>query len=304
VKKLSNQTLKKYSIVIAMVFLLFVTINIIYASIQEIPEPLFIAINDEYYYDEARTESLTISYITNKKDTRRVSSILFDDLSEPQFVGQSNGMNGFFFNNQSNDNPYNDLIGRYYTLKRGYINLNLSQVDAKIIAEKGKLNFGKAMVTFSDGTTQVIDLGRHILWPLDDMKNENLNISGGGSGNHYNPSFQTRVPITLKSIDINGFESHKEALDMTLTVDGNIKYVYDDIKKLNSPITVNKRFEIEYLAKEPDINSSWRFNMITIDMTYIKDGQSYETFIYYPFNHINMDETSVEDYVNFWRSLK
>ena len=289
----------------AIVFLLLVTINIIYASYQEIPEPLFIAINDQYYYEEAKNESLIISYFTNKRDTRRLSSIKFEDLSEPQFVNQSNGMNGLFFNNQPTDNPYNDQIGRYYTLKRGYINLNMSQVDTKKILEKGEISFGKGMVTFNDGTTQDIDLGRCVIVSVNHKNNKSLKMGGNGGYNHYNANFRTEMPITIQSIDINGFEPHKDAIDMTLTIDNNTKYTYSDLKKLKDPIDVNKKIELEYLTKDPDSSGNWRFNMITIDMTYIRDGKTYKEFIHYPFGNImDLDEESIENYVKFWRSHK
>ena len=289
----------------AIVFLLLVTINIIYASYQEIPEPLFITINDEGYYQNTQGELITISYITNKNDPRRMNSIQFDNLSQLQFVSQSNGMNGFFFNDQSLENPYNDQIGRYYTLKRGYLQLNLSEDGLKTIEEKGQLVLEKGMVTFNDGTTQDLDLGRYVIRPLDDLDNRGLRMSGGGGGNHYNASFHTEMPIIIQSIAIEGFEPHKDVIDITLEVDRKTKYRYDELMAVQEPIEVNKVFELEYLTKDPDQSGNWRFNMITIDLTYIRDGKTYKEFIHYPFGNImDLDEESLEDYVNFWRSHK
>ncbi|VDN47088.1 conserved protein of unknown function [Petrocella atlantisensis] len=299
---MSEKKLKRYSIIIAALVTLSAISNVIYASYQVIETPLFTEINDEIYYDGMLDETLTISYIMNNSDTRRLQSISFYGLDAKQSVSQSGGFGGFMYTSDTNNNPYNDEIGRYYTLKQGYINLYLTDEDISRMEEKGSLTFGRGTAIFDDGTIMPVSLGRITIRTEDNWEEHRLRKGGGGSKDHFTADFETETPIRITSLDLSSFEPHRDDLDMSLIVDFDRTYTYDALMNLTEPIEVKRGFEVAYTAKDKDASSEWRFNMISLDMVYEKDGQSYDTWIYYPFYGTGMNEAAVESFVALWRT--
>lgn len=299
---MTDRKIKIYSIMIATFVLLSAAGNIIYAFYQDIPEPLFTAINDEIVYSENFDETLSISYITNNRDKRRLESINFEGLESAQPVRQTGDFSGFVFNSDINDNPYNDTIGRYYTLKRGYLDLHLTEADIQRLAENGSLTFESGMANLDDGTTMQVSLGRITIHTKEHWDSHRLREGGGGSDDYFDVDFNTKTPIQITSIDFSSFEPHQEALDMELIVDHDLVYTYDELLNEFETISVDRSFQVAFKAKEHDVSSQWRFNMISMDMSYEKDGQSYDTWIFFPFYGTGMDEASVEAHVAFWRT--
>ncbi|NDL67537.1 hypothetical protein [Anaerotalea alkaliphila] len=299
---MTDKTLKLYSIIIAVIVVLTAACNMIYASIQVIPEPLFTAINDEIVYSETYDETLTISYITNNSDTRRLESLSFDGLETVQLVSQTGYFDGGGFSNDTNDNPFNDIVGRYYTLKSGYIELHLTEADIDRLKEKGSVTLGTGTAMMSDGTALPVSLGRITIHTMEHWDECRLREGGGGSNDHFTVDFKTEKPILMTSLDLSTFEQHQDALDMELTVDSDEVYTYDELINRTEPILINRNFQMACTAVDPDLASQWRFNMISMEMTYEKNGESYDSWIYYPFYGTGMDETSVEEYVEFWRT--
>ncbi|PKM49150.1 MAG: hypothetical protein CVV02_17385 [Firmicutes bacterium HGW-Firmicutes-7] len=299
---MTDKTLKRYIIIIAVIVVLTAAGNMIYASYQVIPELLFTEINDEFVFNEVFDEKLTISYITNNRDTRRLESISFDGLETSQLIRQTGYFGGFFYTSDTNDNPYNDIIGRYYTLKSGYIDLHLTETDIDLLEENGSLTFGTGTAMMSDGTAMPVSFGRITIHTIEHWDEYRLREGGGGSNDHFTVDFKTEKPIHITSLDLSTFEPHKDAIDMKLTVDYDKVYTYDELIIRTEPILVSRNFQMAYTAVEPDISSQWRFNMISMDMTYEKDDESYNSWIYYPFYGTGMDEPTVEEYVEFWRA--
>ena len=274
----------------------------IYASHQEIPKPLFKAINIETVYSETFSETLNIPYITNNRDKRRLESIRFEGLESIQLVSQKGHFSGFTFTSDTNDNPYNDIIGRYYTLKSGYIDLHLKEADINRLEEKGSLTFGSGIATLDDGTSMPVSLGRITIRTKEHWEKYRLRVGGGGNDYHYNVDFKTETPIKITSIDLSTFEPHQEAVDMELIVDDDKIYKYAELTAETKPISVDRSFQVVFTAKDHAVSSQWRFNMISMDMSYIKEGQSYDAWIYCPYYGAGMDEESVEAYVALWRT--
>ncbi len=299
---MTDKTLKRYIIIIAVIVALTAAGNMIYASYQVIPEPLFTQINDEIVFNETFDEKLTISYITNNSDTRRLEAISFDGLETSQLVSQTRYSGGFFNTSVTNNNPYNDIIGRYYTLKSGYIDLHLTQTDIDIMEEKGSLTFGTGTAMMSDGTVMQVSFGRITIHTIEHLDEYRLRESAGGTNDHFTVDFKTEKPIHITSLDLLTIEPHRDAIDMKLTVDYDKVYTYDELIIRTEPILVSRNFQMAYTAVKPDISMQWRFNMISMDMTYEKDGELHNYWIYYPFYGTGMDETTVEAYVEFWRA--
>ncbi len=286
--------LKLFSIIITAVISLLAVGNIIYAAQQVIPRPLFAAINDEICYREDNNEKLSVTYITNNADSRRIESITFDGLDMPQTVYQDRV--GF------EDHTYNDSIGRYYTLKRGYIELNITDIDIKKLKENGSLTLETGTAVMSDGSKLQINIG-HIIIYTDERWNQQKLIEGAeGDQNSLTLDYKTEIPIKITSLDLQSFESHKDALKLTITVDSSNIYTYKELSQLSEPIEVNSGFQVRYTGKDPDTSNDWRLNMISLDMTYEKDGQYYDTWLISPFYENRMSNSDVEAYVNLWRA--
>lgn len=298
---MTNKRLKMYCIIISLIVVLSAAGNIIYASNQDILEPLFTTINKESVYSDNFHETLNISYITNNRDKRRLESIRFEGLESIQNVRQNGYYSVFDFNRNANDNLYNDIIGRYYTLKSGSIDLYLTEADINRLKENGSITFRSGIATFDDGSSMSVSLGRITLHTKENWEKYRLREGGGGSGDHSEVDFETETPIEITSIDLSTFEPHQESMDMKLIVDRHKVYTYADLIKERKPISVDKSFQVAFTANDKDASSQWRFNMIAMDMVYEKNGQTYDTWIYYPFYGIGMDEVSIEAYVEFWR---
>lgn len=299
---MSYKKLKIYIIIITTIVVLSAAGNMVYASYQEIPKPLFTTINMETVYKETFDETLTIFYITNNRDKRRLESVSFEGLESIQRVSQTGFFSSFTFTRDVNDNPYNDNIGRYYTLKRGYIDLHLTEEDINRLEEKGSLTLGSGTANLDDGTTMPVSLGRITIHSKENWEKYRLREGGSGSDGHFKVDFKTETPIQITSIDLSSFEPHQEAVDMELIVDHDKVYTYADLTTETRPISVDRSFQFAFTAYNHDVSSQWRFNMISMDMSYIKESQTYDTCIFYPFYGSGMDEASVEAYVAFWRT--
>ncbi len=299
---MAYRKVKQYSILIALATLLFAVGNITYASYQAIPEPLFIPINDEVVYRENSNISIAVSYITNNRDTRRLNAIHFDNLDTMQDVNSNGYSYVFHIDNSTNDNPYNDVIGRYYTLKRGKIDIYLTKIDLNCIERNGSITFGSGTAMMDDGTMIPVDLGQITIYTQEYWDQVGLIEGSGGSNDHFDVDFKTGTPIEIKSLELDSFVPHHDAINMKLIVDGNKEYQYDDLKVNSNPMTVNKNLKAVFTSKEPNASIRWRFPMISIDMEYEKNGCAYNTWIYYPFYGTEMDEYDVEAYVEFWRA--
>lgn len=182
---MSSKGLRVYSIIFAVVIALSTASNLIYASYQKIQEPLFMAMNDEICYNESINEKLTISYISNNSDTRRIESIKFDNLDAMQLVSQTGFNGGFVFTTVANDNPYNDQIGRYYTFKRGYVNLHLSDVDISQLKNNGSLEFGDGTAIMSDGTGMRVSFGSIVIHTKENWDKNTLRDGASGSNDYF-----------------------------------------------------------------------------------------------------------------------
>lgn len=298
---MTDKKLRIYSIMIVVIILISVAGNMIYASNQVIPQPLFTEFNKETVYSKTFDETLYISYITNNNDERRLDSISFEGLESVQPVSQTNYFGGFVFNNDVGDNPYNDTIGRYYTLKRAYVDLRLTEEEIVALEKGGSLTFGSGTAILDDGTSLEMSIGRYTIYSQEYWNAHRLRTGGGGSDDYFDVDFETKTPIQINSIDLSTFSPHKDALNMELIVDNNQVYTYEDLMAI-SPIQVDRKFQVVFTADDHEVSSQWRFNMMSMDMTYTKEGQTYDTWIYYPFSGSGMDEASVEAYVELWRS--
>lgn len=115
----------------------------------------------------------------------------------------------------------------YYTLKRGYIDLHLTQEDINLIEENGILTIGSGKANFDDGSVMEIALGHFEIYNNEYWEDHRLRDGGGGSNDHFDVDFESKIPIQITSIDLSSFDVHRDAIDMEIIVDSGKVYSYE-----------------------------------------------------------------------------
>ena len=105
---------------------------------------------------------IELKYIANIKDKRKVSSVTFKEAPELNFYASENNSMGLMSSyDYSNDNI--DSYGRY-GVHTVFLSLNSQKYDYEFDKE---LALSEATVTFDDGLTMEVDLGKVILYKYD-----------------------------------------------------------------------------------------------------------------------------------------
>lgn len=108
---------------------------------------------------------IELKYISNREDKRKVSSITFKEEPKLNFYASENNSGGLMrFYNYSNDNIENH--GRY-GVHTVFLNLNSQNYGYNL---SNNIVLSEATITFNDGLTMDVDLGKIILYNND--KNE------------------------------------------------------------------------------------------------------------------------------------
>ena len=105
---------------------------------------------------------IELKYIANIKDKRKVSSVTFKEAPELNFYASENNSMGLMSSyDYSNDNI--ESHGRY-GVHTVFLSLNSQKYDYEFDKE---LELSEATVTFDDGLTMEVDLGKVILYKYD-----------------------------------------------------------------------------------------------------------------------------------------
>lgn len=233
----------------AIIIMISLIVNIIYANTQKLDSPIFF----KHYYEintlERSVENIYLHYLTNSNDDREVLYINFPNVDKDIA----------FSVKQFSDTEY-----KHYNYKK--IALSIEFDDSVYSRMKDKIFLGDALITFNDGATMEVDLGKIIL-----MKYINGSISldhvmsGSSSGNKSKDIFKLEEPIIINSITTNLLEESKDIINMKIVNDDstNISLIEDlRSEKPNEPeLTLNKMDNVslipfEYISLPLQVNSA------------------------------------------------
>lgn len=262
-----------------------------FALVYRLDNPVFLKMYVEQYIQSNQNsvvvDNFRLSYITNISDKRKITDIYFEE--EPDIeVDVSYGFNhnGFSFFNNNSQNSQNGYIYGRYVLKPLYVHMDLS----KIQKEYEELELNNAKITFNDGSTIDVNLGRIILFK--DVRNgDDIKTVSTSSSNTGTSTFTARInkDIKLLSIEsplledledyfdisvgdvdyrkISGIEYKKDKL---LDIHAKVKtpedkYMFFDIKpKLyyedkEGNISYTRIYNIKYIPKNFDIKGVFHY---------------------------------------------
>lgn len=299
---MTNKRLKEISMIFSIVLILSVAGNLIYASSRKLEEPIFVEqFNDECYRD-SYYEKMAIVYMTDVNDSRRMTSVYFEGLDREIILSQSSYFSfETLLDNSNSTNPYNDLIGRYYTKKEAYFDLQLTEEEVARLEEEGCITLDKAIAYYDDGTKQAFDFGRYQIQSQAYWEDHNMLSSAGGGGDSFHIDYRLDEPILIKSLDLSTFLPHQDYIKMTMKFDYGEALSYEELMALDEDVEVRSSIQINLTNRNVDDQIAWRYFMLDFPITYEKAGATYEDWIYLPYFNQYKTSLSVEEYVDYRR---
>lgn len=227
---------------------------------------------------------IEIKYISNREDKRKVSSIIFKDVSELSFyASETNSMGMVKYYNYYNDNI--ESYGRY-GIHTVFLNLNSQNYGYNL---SNDIVLSEATVIFDDGLTIDVDLGKIVLFRNKFAETPLGNSSISGSSDGYSQSvFWTKEYIQISKIYSTLFEDTRDLFDFNVNKTEDLDdrdliynknenvffisqfhYIDDPIKKLYTfdvkpNIYFNDRNGNQYEKRVYDITYYPRFNFYDI----------------------------------------
>lgn len=201
--KKTNMLLKIGIILIGMVFAICL-FSIYYFQLEE---PVFL----KHYYeissaknaDTWESEPFSLKYITNITDKRKVIGIFFKEAPDLYFYASEDyrGMSTFTFNNQNGNISLGEKIGRY-NLRTVYVNLKGGDNVGNDIESLENLELSQATVQFDNGSTMEVDIGKIILYQINQSENflESRSSTSSNDGSS-STNYSVKKDITLEKVD-------------------------------------------------------------------------------------------------------
>lgn len=301
-ERMTEEMMKHFTRIITLVVLILVAGNVLYASTYRIEEALFFETNQVIYYAEDHNEPIYVAYIMDNDLTKIITAIKFDELEFEQILSFNRGVFAFEYVEPWGAQTTLGDKGRYYIRYHNYIELNLSDNDIVKLNKEGSISIGDGIASYSDGTTSKVSIGDVLILTKEQWLKNDMRDGGRGSETNFEQHYKTDSQIKVTDFDFTNYADIEELVDMTVEVDGYNTYTYDDLKQLAEPIVVERTMEITFEVKDPDQSGHWMLNMISIDMTYEKEGESIETRIYHSYLGSQFDENDTINYVSHWRS--
>ncbi|WP_291651176.1 hypothetical protein [Clostridium sp.] len=166
---------------------------------------------------------IELKYISNREDKRKVSSVIFKEAPELNFYASENNSMGLMrFYNNVNDNVENHGIYGVHTV---FLSLSSQKYDYEFDKD---LVLSNATVTFDDGLTMEVDLGKIILYKHDsdkyDYDKKILKWYSGQSSNDgiSKGGFIVNDYIKVSHIYSPLFDDTKDLFDFNIDKLGNI----------------------------------------------------------------------------------
>ncbi len=172
-----------------------------------------------------RQHILELQYLTNRNDTKEVIGISFLEAPDYFFIATEiqQFSNSFSFFQSGNSTSLGENLGRY-SLRKVYL-----YMDNYFIGEwKGEVELKNAQITFNDGSTSVVDLGRILLYS-DEQEVPALDVLSSSSSNQ-----GTTMTTLWVRQELSGFKLVSPILQdadpaMEITINS---YSYDELELL------------------------------------------------------------------------
>ncbi|GAA0085815.1 hypothetical protein UT300007_22540 [Clostridium sp. CTA-7] len=227
---------------------------------------------------------IELKYISNREDKRKVSSITFKEEPKLNFYASENNSGGLMrFYNYSNDNIENH--GRY-GVHTVFLNLNSQNYGYDL---SNNIMLSEATITFNDGLTMDVDLGKIILYKYNNEETplQNSGVEGSSDGNNRSMFWVTDY-IRVSHVYSSLFEDTKDLFDFNIDKLGSMDsmntiynknehlyftsqfYCTDDLERklysydIKPVIYFKDRSEKEYKKRIHNINYNPNFNFYDI----------------------------------------
>lgn len=219
---------------------------------------------------------IEIKYIANREDNRKVSSIVFKDAPNLNFYVSENSPIGIVqYYNYSNDNI--EEHGRY-GIHTVFLNLNSHNygydLDDDIVLRE-------ATVTFNDGLTIDVDLGKLVLYkyksPQESLVDEVLyeqNIDSSSEGVSKS-GFYVKKYIQVSDIYSKLFENTRDLFDFNISKTGSLED-RDLIYNANDNLYFTSQFNF---IDDPE-RKLYSYDIRPIIYFKDRDGKEYEKRVY------------------------
>lgn len=219
---------------------------------------------------------IEIKYIANIEDNRKVSSIIFKDAPNLNFYVSENSPMGIGqFYNYSNDNI--EGYGRY-GIHTVFLNLNSHNYGYDL---NDDIVLREATVTFNDGLTMDVDLGKLVLYkyksPQENLVDEvlygqNIDISSEGISKS---GFYVEKYIQVSDIYSKLFEDTRDLFDFNINKTGSIED-RDLIYNANDNLYFTSQFNF---IDDPE-RKLYSYDIRPIIYFKDRDGKEYEKRVY------------------------
>jgi len=200
--KSNGKLLKIGIILIGIVF----AICIFFIYYFHLEGPVFL----KHYYDISvsdnggswQAEPIAISYITNITDNRKIVSIFFKEAPDLEFYISQDypSSNTFQFINQGEILSVGEKIGRY-SIRTVYANIhgnNNVNIDMESIEN---LQLSQAVIQFSDGNTVEVEIGKIVLYKMDQSENYLRSmVSSSSNDGSTSTTYSVKKDIILEQV--------------------------------------------------------------------------------------------------------
>jgi hypothetical protein len=216
---------------------------------------------------------LELQYLTNIYDSKEVTMISFLDAPDYNFIATENAQyynNSFTFFHGSTTSQRGEAIGRY-SLRTVYLYMNNYFIDEW----EGEVELNHALISFSDGSTTQVDLGRILIYS-DTSGVPALDMTSSGSLGQGVAKTTLFVREKLSNLKVESPIVAEADPVMELTINS---YAYDELEALE--LKRGDTISIENIIKNVPGEGGYDVYDVRPKLTYTReDGTQGFTRIY------------------------
>ncbi len=216
---------------------------------------------------------LELQYLTNSNDTKEVTGISFLEVPDYSFMATENAQyynNSFTFFSNNSTQKSGEAIGRY-SLRTVYLYMNNYFLEDW----KGEVELNNAMISFSDGSSRKVNLGRILIYS-DTSEVPALDMTSSGSSNQgvAKTTLFVRQKLTNLKVESPIIEEADSAMELTIN-----SFSYDELGTLKPKS--GDTLSIENNIKKVPADGGYDVYDVRPKLTYTKeDGTQGFTRIY------------------------
>lgn len=215
---------------------------------------------------------LELKYLTNRNDTREVNGISFLEAPDYYFMATENMQfsNSFIYSSDNLTQQRGEALGRY-SLRTVYLYMNNYFIEDW----KGEVELNNALISFNDGSTCKVNLGRILIYS-DTSEVPALDMTSSGSSNQGIAKTTLFVRQKLRNLKVESpiIEEADPAMELTIN-----SLSYDALEALEPKR--GDTLSIENIIKSVPGEGAYDFYDVRPKLTYTKeDGTQGFTRIY------------------------